>query len=186
MNGSKLDLTVREASLTTGLPVRESRDSSGCAFLAVLRFDTFDKRFCEKSWEWLNDPEIKKLTMTPDFTLEDQSRWFSQLPQMKDYKIWGVSLEDLPIGAVGLKRLALKDGEYWGYIGERRYWGLGLGRQMVRFVLDQARTLNLNEVFLRVHSDNRRALALYTACGFKTDREDKGILDMYISLTGSE
>ena len=124
--------------------------------------------------------------MTPDFTLEDQLRWFSQLPQMKDYKIWGVSLEDLPIGAVGLKRVTQKDGEYWGYIGERRYWGLGLGRQMMRFILDQARTLKLNEVFLRVHCDNRRALALYTACGFKARREDKGILDMYISLTGSD
>src|SRR5208283_2989 len=64
-----------------------------------LTFTRFDERFLEKSWEWLNDPEIKRLTLTPDFTRESQARWFARLPTMKDYLIWGLLHERTPIGA---------------------------------------------------------------------------------------
>jgi len=148
--------------LTTNPVLRDSN-----ALAARLRFSRFDERFCEKSWQWLNDPEIKQLTMTPDFTREGQLRWFARLPEMKDYMIWGLSFEEVPIGAAGLKKITRNDGEYWGYIGERRYWGLGLGRQIVRFVLNEARALKLREVFLRVHRDNFRAVTLYAGSGLR-------------------
>ena len=37
--------------------------------------------FLDKSWYWLNDPEIKALTMTPDFSKEDQASYFKSLPK---------------------------------------------------------------------------------------------------------
>jgi RimJ/RimL family protein N-acetyltransferase len=120
--------------------------------------------------------------MTPDFTREEQLRWFARLQEMKDYRIWGVSLDEVLIGAAGLKKLTKEDGEYWGYIGEPRYWGLGLGRQIVSFVLDQARTLKLKKVFLHVHRDNLRALALYTSAGFQVRREVNEVLEMHVLL----
>lgn len=33
----------------------------------------YNEDFLEKSWEWLNDEELKYLTMTPDFTRKDQN-----------------------------------------------------------------------------------------------------------------
>ena len=99
-----------------------------------LSFGRYDEQFLEKSWQWLHDPEIKRLTMTPDFTREDQLRWFARLPEMTDYRIWGISCGGQPVGALGLKHILGDRAEYWGYIGERHYWGGGLGEEMMEFI----------------------------------------------------
>jgi RimJ/RimL family protein N-acetyltransferase len=147
-----------------------------------LLFGRFDEHFLERSWEWLSDPEIKRLTMTPDFTREEQLRWFARLPDMPDYRIWGMSYEGVPIGALGLKRITKDEAEYWGYIGEQSYWNAGLGGEMMRFISARARELKLTRLYLNVHSDNARAVQLYTNVGFKIVREHDGILQLQISL----
>jgi RimJ/RimL family protein N-acetyltransferase len=159
-------------------PLVASVDALNSKPIGELCFEAFDERFCELSWAWLNDPEIKQMTMTPSFTREDQLRWFAGLSTMTDYRIWGVSFEASPIGAVGLKKVTALGGEYWGYIGERRFWGLGLGRGMIEFVLGQARTLKLREVYLHVSQENLRAIALYKRCGFDLCREQAGVFRM--------
>jgi ribosomal protein S18 acetylase RimI-like enzyme len=52
----------------------------------------------------------------------------------------------------------------------------------VGFVLDQARILKLKKVFLHVHRDNFRALALYASTGFQGRQEVNNILEMHVSL----
>lgn len=151
-----------------------------------LTFTRFDERFLGKSWEWLNDTEIKRLTMTPDFTQEAQARWFAGLPAKKDYLIWGLLCESTPIGVAGLKRITERDAEYWGYIGERDYWGAGLGKEIMRFVLARARELGLSELYLKVGVDNQRALALYTKTGFRLVSENDGVLHLRIYLNNTD
>jgi RimJ/RimL family protein N-acetyltransferase len=143
-----------------------------------LAFSRFDERFLERSWQWLQDAEIKRLTMTPDFTRDQQRQWFNRLPEMKDYRIWGLLCEGAPIGAVGLKHITGEDAEYWGYIGERDYWGAGLGAEMMRFIFGQAQALGLRELYLTVHKDNVRAAGLYTKAGFRTVDECSGVVKM--------
>ncbi len=139
-----------------------------------LKFTNFDGRFLEKSWQWLQDPEIKRLTMTPDFNREQQRRWFDGLPHATDYLIWGLLCDDKPIGAVGLKHLEGRRAEYWGYIGEREYWGAGLGSEMMEFILGEAKARKLRELYLVVHQDNTRAIALYQRHGFRPVAEKAG------------
>lgn len=47
-------------------------------------FVEYSIEFLELSWEWLNDSEIKSLTMTPDFTREEQIVFFRKLPFRQD------------------------------------------------------------------------------------------------------
>ena len=143
-----------------------------------LTFSKFDQRFLDRSWHWLKDAELKRLTMTPDFNRDEQARWFARLPEMEDYLIWGLCCDDTPVGAVGLKHITKGQAEYWGYIGERRYWGTGLGGEMMRFAFSQARRLGLKELYLKVHRDNVRAIRLYSKTGFRTVRELDGVLHM--------
>jgi RimJ/RimL family protein N-acetyltransferase len=143
-----------------------------------LSFDRYDERFLEKSWEWLNDPEIKRLTMTPDFTREAQRRWFQNLATATDYLIWGVSMNGEPIGALGLKHITQTAAEYWGYIGDRKYWGAGLGSEMLRFCFEKAKERGLHELHLRVHRDHTRAIRLYSNAGFQVVNETDGVLRM--------
>jgi len=52
-------------------------------------------------------------------------------------------------------------------IGDKSYWGRGLGREAINLLLDYAfRYRNLRKVWLTVNGANARAIAAYEACGF--------------------
>lgn len=138
-----------------------------------ITFPAYDEVFLEYSWHWLNDPEIKQLTMSPELTREGQQSWFRGLSGRNDYKIWGVVYRGVPVGAVGLKHIdeASEMAEYFGYIGEKAYWGKGIGKSMVEHVITFAREIGMKTVYLTVLSDNVRAIRLYEKCGFVTVAE---------------
>lgn len=133
----------------------------------------YDIDFLGKSWNWLNDPEIRKLTLTPVFSKEEQLIYFKQLPTRKDYWIKGVMHDDTAIGATGLKNINADEGsaEFWGYIGEKAYWGKGIGKYMLNEVIKKAKRLNLTHIYLYVAKYNDRAKALYKKTGFELIEE---------------
>jgi RimJ/RimL family protein N-acetyltransferase len=138
----------------------------------------FTRDYLDRSWTWLNDPDTKRLTMTPDFTREDQQRFFAGLPR-DDYRIWGIANEDgSPIGAAGLKNFRGETAEYWGYIGEPEYRGRGLGRAILASIEDEARKLDLRALDLRVADYNEAAIALYRKAGYAETGRDAGVLTM--------
>jgi RimJ/RimL family protein N-acetyltransferase len=51
----------------------------------------------------------------------------------------------------------------------RPYRGLGLGVRLLTATLDQARSAGFVRIELSVHSDNRRAIALYEKAGFVSE-----------------
>lgn len=131
-------------------------------------FVIFNDIFLEKSFSWLNDEEIKWMTQSGNITIETQMKWYQNLTSRKDYFIWGIVLDNIPIGAVGIKNINYidKSGEYFGYIGEKEYWGLGLGSQMVKYAFKKAIDLGLDLLTLSVVKDNKRAIRLYEKNGF--------------------
>lgn len=138
----------------------------------MLQIVDYTRDFLEKSWVWLNDPEIKRITNTPDFSKEEQERWFEKLNQEKRYKIWGISYDGINIGAFGIKNIENGIGEYWGYIGEKEYWGKGIGRLVVREAITYARRFGLHRLYLRVMKINNRAIRLYQRMNFVVTKED--------------
>ena len=50
-----------------------------------IQFVEFDERFFLLSQKWLNDSEIKKLTMTPDTDENDRIAWYESLKRREDY-----------------------------------------------------------------------------------------------------
>lgn len=152
----------------------------------MIAFESYDENYLEKSWVWLNDPEIKKLTMTPDFTISQQRKWFDGLSENKSYKIWGVSYDEAPIGVFGIKSInhIKGEGEYWGYIGEKEYWGKGLGKKIMSEVLQKAKfELKLSNIYLKVSVQNKVAISLYKKLNFiETDMIDNELIIMTIAL----
>ena len=126
----------------------------------------YNMTFLHKSWEWLNDPEIKTLTMTPDFTREDQLAFYNSLPDRKNYWIRGLMENDCPVGAMGLKHINNRNAEYWGYIGEKEFWGKGIGTFMMQQAIKKATELGLDQLYLFVDEENQRAKQLYAGNGF--------------------
>lgn len=141
--------------------------------MRLLSLIPYDNRCLELSWHWLNDPEIRELTMTPAFTRADQKTFFESLHLRSDYAVWGVALNnDEIVGAAGLKNFRGTMGEYWGYIGEKRYWNKGLGQSLIAAVETKARDAGLVDLDLQVSPTNLRAIALYKKAGFLIDSQN--------------
>ncbi len=142
-------------------------------YVKHIDFVDYDQNFLNLSWKWLNDFEVKSLTDTPDFTKYQQSEWFRGLALKSDYFIKGVLFDNIKVGVVGLKNITNFSGEYWGYIGEKSFWGMGIGKSMVFYIVNYAKKIGLNEVFLKVLKNNLRAINLYEKMGFSIFKSDK-------------
>ncbi|WP_367399294.1 GNAT family N-acetyltransferase [Chryseobacterium sp. S0630] len=138
-----------------------------------------------KSWDWLNEPEIKHLTSTPDFSKDDQQKWFSSLNQNPTYWVKGIRYNNNIIGVAGLKNINIDEGsaEYFGYIGEKEYWGKGLSAEIFKHIFKFAKEkLNLKSLYLKVITENTRAIKAYENAGFvKQNSTDSNII-MSINL----
>lgn len=151
-----------------------------------LAIHPFDERFFGESGRWLANPDVRRLTMSPVVDECSRRRWFETLPTRKDYWIWGVCLEDRPIACFGIKHVdsSLAAGEYWGYIGEPSLWGHGIGSWMLEQALNKAHKSGLHEIYLRVWTQNIRAIRLYRRFGFQDCETDNDVLTMAIQLKG--
>lgn len=147
-----------------------------------IQFPEFDRVFLTLSCKWLSDSTIKYLTQTPDITKENQEKWFASIRDKDDYYIRGITVDDKPIGACGLKHITSEAGEYWGYIGERDFWGKGIGGRMMAFIEEYAKTLGLRQIYLQVLNDNERAVRLYAKNGYEAVSEEENMIKMVKQL----
>lgn len=141
----------------------------GCADAPAVRLAPFDRTCLDRSWVWLNDPEIHALTLSPTFSRRDQLRFFETMSPRRRRHTWAVKVDGRLVGATGLKNVRGHTAEYWGYIGEREYWGRGVGRAMMTAVETEAPRLGYAELDLRVSRENARARALYWKMGYAVD-----------------
>lgn len=149
----------------------------------LLRFVEYSHIFLALSWNWLNDSDIKELTLTPDFSKEDQESFYKGLPSRTDYWIIGIEYNQSPIGVMGIKNIKpLIEGEYWGYIGEKNFWGKGIGKLMVEKALIKGKELKLKKIYLNVADFNERAKRLYNNFGFKYLSSANGVEKYEIKL----
>ena len=121
---------------------------------------------------WLNDAEVAAgITFTR--RIIDVSRERDLLARLADkpYHFSIVALDgDELIGNCGIGDVSPVDrtGELGILIGDKRFWNRGFGTDAVRLLLRFGfLTLGLNNIRLRVHAFNERAIRCYEKCGFK-------------------
>jgi RimJ/RimL family protein N-acetyltransferase len=142
----------------------------------TVKLCKYDEEFLHKSYEWLTNPYIKRTTNAPDITREGQKKWFNSLSEKKDYFIWGIRYENMPVGACGLKNVHDGTAECWWYIGERSVHGKGIGFCMANLVLDKAKEMNLQSIWCKVLLDNQISANLLKKIGFaEYERDDRNI-----------
>jgi RimJ/RimL family protein N-acetyltransferase len=153
------------------------------ANLMEIELVQYSKIFLELSWKWLNDDEIRRLTNTPVFSKNGQKKWYDALNDRNDYKIWGIDIDGTHIGACGLKKITKFDCEYWGYIGEKDFWGKGIGSSILNSLIGYAKNQKLTSIWLTVTADNQRAIKLYTKFGFEPESNDEiNLIKMRLKL----
>jgi RimJ/RimL family protein N-acetyltransferase len=143
-----------------------------------LQLVKFNEYFLESSWNWFLDAELRLLTDTAEFSKEEQLNWFKSLNRKSNYFIWGMLFENHPIGACGIKNCNKIEGEFWGYIGEKSYWGKGIGSLMLYEVEKKAEQIGLDWLDLQVLKVNTKAKRLYDKNGYKIEKEDNNFFYM--------
>lgn len=136
-----------------------------------VHFKKYDRVMLEKSREWLTDPEIKRLTLTPDIDESSQEKWFKSLDKREDYFIAGVWRDNEPIGVIGIKNITKDDGELFGYIGEKKYWGKAIGVDMMKRTIEHGRELGLKSVYSIISENNVNSIKLHYRFGFRKEKE---------------
>ena len=136
-----------------------------------LKLVYFDKTFLEHSFRWLNDPFIQCSIDSEPVSKEKQQNWFNTLQTRSDYKLWGLTCDDFPIGVVGLRHVTTEDAEFFCYVGEKEYWG-GCGRPIMKLAEEKAVSLGIKSIWLRVLYNNFRAKTLYDHIGYSEFSKD--------------
>ncbi|MBC8588003.1 GNAT family N-acetyltransferase [Paratissierella segnis] len=69
----------------------------------------------------------------------------------------------------GSRQRTKHTGEF-GVSVEKKYWGLGIGRELINYLIDWAEEGDvIKKINLRVREDNKRAIGLYEKLGFKKE-----------------
>lgn len=148
-----------------------------------IQFKEFDRTVFEMSSKWLNDPEIKRLTNTPDTDYDSRENWFQNLKNRDDYYISSVWRDTEPIGVVGFKHITSIDAEVFLYIGEKKYWGKAVGLEMLKYALDYGRSIGLSSLYASILKENINSYKLARRFGFQYEKEiDDNIIIMRIQL----
>jgi len=120
--------------------------------------------------KWWQDEDLIRLTSGIfEPSVEKLKKYFLDMASSrKDYHFVIETERREAIGHLALNYKNKKQTEIQIVIGEKKYWGKGLGTQALKQAIDIAfNRLNYKEIYLEVRPDNLRAINLYKNCGFK-------------------
>lgn len=137
----------------------------------------------EISWKWRNDEEVWKYTGSrPNISVtpEIERDWINKVLNQTNSRRFAITVDDKYVGNIQLTNITSENAEYHIFIGDKDYWGKGIGfsatQQIIRFAKN---VLKLKQVYLYVQKDNENAVKLYQRCGFvQVSNDIKMILDL--------
>jgi len=115
-------------------------------------------------WTYLGD-----LVAEPMFTPQD---WDQLVADHRPPDVLLVAVHDTD-GVVGYTAVHPADGEMFLLFVDPGYAGRGIGRALLAAAHDALRAAGCADAFLFVHEQNERALAVYTAAGYRPDGSDR-------------
>lgn len=128
-----------------------------------------------KFHEWVNDPEVTRgLSLYLPMSMADEESWFNSLAN-RDQKVKPLAIEIRKgrnwklIGNCGVFDIDAvnRSAELGILIGDKSEWNKGYGSEVMSLLARHCfETLNLNRAFLRVYTENIRAVRSYEKAGF--------------------
>lgn len=132
----------------------------------------------KKTVFWLSNPYIKKtFGITYDVDELQHRKWIESQPNLK---LWSIHFQENYIGNVSIRVIERHKKAYFEmYIGEEKFRGRGIGKTVVRLVIDYVfESLNFNRIYLYTNSENDVNNKFYRDIGFSLEgRERQSILD---------
>jgi RimJ/RimL family protein N-acetyltransferase len=125
-------------------------------------------------YTWLQDPEVIEYSLTAFQVMKTPQQidhWFAATLQQQNSLNLGIYLEETNalIGYAGLSGISTtnQSGEYFIFIGEKAFWGKGVGTAVTKQIVDIGFTSHqLNRIMLTVSESNTGGLKAYIKAGF--------------------
>ena len=153
------------------------RPSEGFMEGKRVRLRAYERGDIEQAVKWTNDEEVTQflgphlIYPTSSIQFEKWLETSGNAPETtKTFVIEKLNGDFL--GSIGLTEINWVDrsAEVHIIIGYKTQWGQGLGTDAMRVILRLAfEKMNLHRLWLRVYSNNERAIASYEKCGFKRE-----------------
>ncbi|QUI21671.1 GNAT family N-acetyltransferase [Vallitalea pronyensis] len=123
--------------------------------------------------KWSNDFDVVENTYLnlDAMSIDDTKQFFHRISTSTNAKTFIIEsiTDSTPIGITSLISIDSynRNAEFIIDIGDKSFWGKGIGREATTMILDYAfKELNLHRIYLRVFTFNERAINLYRTIGF--------------------
>ncbi len=128
-------------------------------------------------YRWINDEEVIKYSLSlfkKINTKKEIEKWYAELLNNKKDIALGIFLKPSNelIGYAGICDISTtnKSGEYYIFIGEKKYWGKGIGTEVTKQILKIGfNNYQLNRIMLTLSAPNIRGVKAYEKSGFKME-----------------
>ncbi len=142
----------------------------GRVALRPLRAGDLDLRYLS----WLNDRRVNRYMRKPHYTFREMVDYYAGLRRQPKKNVFLVICDRLrgtSIGTATLRDVHKRTAVFGIMIGDRRFWGKGLGQLATRAVCAYAfRRLGVRKIALGVRLENRRARRVFAKVGFQKTR----------------
>lgn len=141
------------------------------------------------SYKWRNDPKVWLYTNfvpSEQITPEIERKWLATVLKKKDQKRFAICIVGTEeyIGNIQLLQIGNNEAEFHLFIGEKKYWGRGIGFEATKQLLQIAFSdLKLEYVFLHVHPENIVAIRCYRRAGFEAVAFKNEMLKMVVKAS---
>jgi len=140
-----------------------------------VRLRAVEREDISKLHEWVNDPEVTRgLSMYLPMSLSDEENWLNSLAshdqrekplaiEVRKGKSWKLIGN---CGVFGINSVNSST-ELGIMIGDKSEWNKGYGSEVMSLLVRHCfETLNLNRAYLKVYTENIRAVRSYEKAGF--------------------
>ncbi len=141
-----------------------------------VRLRAIEKEDLVVSQRWLNDREVTRFLLHHSpLSMAMEEKWYESQMAIPPESGQVLAIETkvaekwVYIGNTGLHHVdpVTREAEFGIFIGEKEFWGKGLGREATLLTLQHGfDDLNLNRIYLYVFENNQRGIAAYQATGF--------------------
>ncbi|HYY55586.1 MAG TPA: GNAT family protein [Candidatus Dormibacteraeota bacterium] len=121
---------------------------------------------------WLADVEVSRMLgyLQIAFSEAQETDWLKKLAENQNGVFWVIEVDGKPVGTSGIRDIDWKNqhGESGTLIGEREYWGKGIGTEQARLRTRFAfRELNLIKLKSAAFAENVASLRMSKRVGYR-------------------
>ena len=137
--------------------------------ISLRKIKSSDENYFAK---WWRDKELLKLTSGILKLVSDKEidRYFQAMLNSEDDYNFIILANEKIIGHISLIKRRNGWRETQIVIGEKKYWGKGLGSKSIKLLIKKAKKDGISRIYLEVRPTNIRAIRTYEQCDFQKVR----------------